>query len=999
MNKIIVMLCISFISLAQDDCTQFNAKELKKEQKLLEVKVEQIKQYLDGKEVIGFSPLVVFGADFKISQTKARIEKNTRIIEQFEGFESVQDRGCAKRLLSEQEFDKHKNLLKEFTNYKIKLLQKNQILNDGVRTANETQNNLPELLKNLDAESKNISDQKIVLKNEIDKKENKLSTETDGKNKDLITFESNLVKLKLELLERKMELISSLEKKISYFTDINNQISVIFKESLENEGVNKEESFNKVQELWLRLSTENYYDLLKTGRKTQIPAAPILPETIKATPELDQRVDEVKNLRLEIIKYANEKKHQELTLLNDLIVSCSGLRSTLYLKLGRTYFWKQLGSLSIFNVLKNEILFSPYRIISYFYSIYLKTLEKIELGRSGYIDIFVVVLKYALFMIPIFLLRYFFVKIDSGIDVSLRNLIIRFKTVKTVLHLSAIWVKFRESLSPILWIILINIFKTSNDFQQFKYLLTGCEIIFLSRILHNIIVVFLGSISKIDTNSFREFKIKSEQTSQKFEDIYLIYAFTMLFLEATIGRAFVYSLIYYAVLFYSLYQLINEATLWQDEFEVYLEKKFAGVITKNIFATSNFLPKKIQSVYVLIFILILTIVDIIISFTENFDFSKKVSANLFKKQIEKIEAEEDADIKIPSSYKELFSIRSLEEATRYVNSGAGLEEKVLEEVDIWALNDSEEHSLVFYGDKGVGKTTLIKHLMQECKNKELNVKYIKIPSKTCTKEALNVFLASIFNTAEFNIHDVDHSLEKKTVIFLDEAQNIFLSQTGGFEAYYTLIDIINQTTKNIFWILSFNKYSWLYLDRAFGRTQFFRNVIELKGWSDLKIKELIMKRHDMSEHKLSYDLLISATSSQDEIDRYSSIESKFFKLLWEISRGNPRYALILWISALSRKNARTFNVNVPKFVEVQGLDKLSDDLMFVLADVLKHENLTSNELQQTTNLATGIVRNAIKMGLERKYFYKDERGRYMIELALQYPIIKFLRLKNFIYGN
>ena len=199
--------------------------------------------------------------------------------------------------------------------------------------------------------------------------------------------------------------------------------------------------------------------------------------------------------------------------------------------------------------------------------------------------------------------------------------------------------------------------------------------------------------------------------------------------------------------------------------------------------------------------------------------------------------------------------------------------------------------------------------------------------------------------------------------------------------------------------MSFNKYSWLYLNRAFGRTQFFRNVFELTGWSYVKIKELIMKRHAKTKFRLSYDLLINATRSQDEIDKYASVESKFFKLLWELSRGNPRSALYLWISALSRKNKSVFNVNIPKEIDFHGVEKMPDELMFVLAHVIKHENLTSFEIESTTNLQNGYVRNAIKLGLEKKYLYRDERRRYMIDISTQYTLLKLLKEKNFIYGN
>ena len=135
------------------------------------------------------------------------------------------------------------------------------------------------------------------------------------------------------------------------------------------------------------------------------------------------------------------------------------------------------------------------------------------------------------------------------------------------------------------------------------------------------------------------------------------------------------------------------------------------------------------------------------------------------------------------------------------------------------------------------------------------------------------------------------------------------------------------------------------------------------------------------------------------MDKYASIEAKFFKLLWELSRGNPRAALSLWLSALSMKNMSTFNVNIPREPEIGGIDKLPDDVLFILAHVLKHENLSLTELESSTNLPRGIVRNAVKLSIERNYLFKDSRHRYMIDINLQHSLIRYLRVKNFIYGS
>ena len=57
--------------------------------------------------------------------------------------------------------------------------------------------------------------------------------------------------------------------------------------------------------------------------------------------------------------------------------------------------------------------------------------------------------------------------------------------------------------------------------------------------------------------------------------------------------------------------------------------------------------------------------------------------------------------------KKLFSPRSISSEEEYVDNAQKLEGKVAKEVDEWILDQSDEHSLVIYGDKGDGADDVI----------------------------------------------------------------------------------------------------------------------------------------------------------------------------------------------------------------------------------------------------------------------------------------------------
>ncbi len=1012
-----MLSCIIFIfslAYADTDCDKSKTLEsFKSSKQIILNQVKQLSLVSSGVVNRGVSLNNIFGHNFKLEESDSYIQKLQKLNEREDGIapENRTLSYCLKKLKLKSYQNELIKISKEFNNLKIQLFNKNKNLNDLFKKSLEVQADLPEFQKELQKES--IESQKIKkeLEQDLLKSEGQSLKEKDFVKKEIIAYKNALIRYNIELIEKKLDNIKALEEKINYLSLKSQNLSLLSKEPSEQKQL--EESFRKIDNIWLEVTQEDLYKIFNKKFSFSLPVVPELPRLKESSRELESELLELAKKREEAIfqrqqalKELTNKEKQELKFLNELILNINSLRSEYFSKLETHYIIRKILASEYLKLLKNEIVSSPYRVISFFYSKFLYVNEKISRGREGISELVFDFFKLLFIIFLFFSLKLSLDKIYTYLDDKQNKAINYYRNVKSLKVFSSFWVRIKPNFTDIIWILLIQFLISNSYFRDITILLKVANVIFISRVIKHLVILFLGSVSKIDIKSFASFKKKAKLTSEHFSNIYLAYFLTMIFIEATVGKVYIYSIFNIIVVLFSIYRLMNAASEWEDEFKTYLERKFSGVITEKIDFLLKYMPVKVRAILIFVSIVLLSALDIFIKATENFEISKKISANLFKKQIENIEAEDGADKKIPQEYKNEFKYNSITNFNEYVVSDKKLEASILLEIHEWFEEKSDEHSVVIYGDKGIGKTTLLKHIISNLEIEEtskVQCIYSKMPSKTTNKESLEAYLLSLFGQVcqrdKFDIYEIDSKLDKKTVVVIDEAQNMFLSQTGGFEAYYSLINLINLNTEKIFWAMSFNKYSWLYLDRAFGRNQFFRNVYELSGWSDTKIKELILKRHQKSPYKLSYDLLINATRSQDEMDRYASIESKFFKLLWELSRGNPRAALSLWVSALSRKNRGSFNVNIPKELELSGIEKLPDDLMFVIAHVLKHENLLSVEIESTTNLPKGIVRNAIKVCLERKFLYRDERGRYMIDISSQYGLIRYLRLKNFIYGS
>ncbi|GEM_PF-3230219 len=969
-----------------------------------------IKNVLEGRG--GDSSLIwnVFGYDFDFIKTNQYIKNLEGINKASKGVSPEYEflSNCLKELNLTKKYNNLVKLSKEYNDLKIDLLKKNLSLNNTIKQSIDSNSAIPSLAKKVNDEYLSLQSSKREIEKKLAENESRIVDVNSSK--EVIFYKNSLLKLKLELLKIKGLYNRNLQQKIEYFNLKSLKLANLSSTYKEDDVTAIESHFIEVEKIWKEVTRQNFYDLIKSVLIFDIPKVPgsfsgqmSISENLKN--ELEQERLGLVQFRKESISDLTKKKEEELKLLNNLLIQINSLRSSYYNKISFEFISGRIFTYSYFESLKNEVYASPYRVLNYIYSKYLFVNEKVSLGREGIADLSLIIFKYIFIILSLLSLRLILNKAHEYLDKKNRSLINRRGRARVYRYLTTLWNKHSENFLSVSWLIILSSISYFKLLENVSILLEIIIVFIITKIIRSIVILFLSSVSLIDTRNYKKFRDKAEETAGRFANIYLIYSLIMIFLNLTVGKVYIYSIIKIIAIVYSFYRVMEASSTWSEEFNKYTEKKFSGVIVDKIESFYKYLPKKLQAIFSLIFISILTSVDLFIKATENFAISKKISANLFKKQIESVEVEEGADEKIPLEYKEKFTFKSLETDDHYVEHTQEIEAGIKEEIVEWVEEKSEEHSVVIHGDKGIGKTTLLKKVIKDLSSDHgdsLDFIYSKVPSKTIDKEKAFRFIESSLGFEEqgsFDLYKLDQSLEKKTVLVIDEAQNLFLSHTKGFSAYNALLNMINLNTKNIFWVLSFNKYSWLYLDRAFGRSQFFRNIFALKGWDDNAIKDLILKRHNSSDFKLSYDLLINATRSQDEMDRYTTIEAKFFKLLWELSRGNPRAALYLWMTSLSKRNSKTFNVHIPKDADLDSLDKLGDDIFFVIADVLKHENLSPSEIESTTNLPKGIVRNAIKVGQERNFFFKDKQGRYMIEISSQYGLIKYLRSKNFIYGN
>ncbi len=326
-------------------------------------------------------------------------------------------------------------------------------------------------------------------------------------------------------------------------------------------------------------------------------------------------------------------------------------------------------------------------------------------------------------------------------------------------------------------------------------------------------------------------------------------------------------------------------------------------------------------------------------------------------------------------------------------------DSVLQQIAHWRVA-KQDGSLVIVGEKGIGKTTFLALLEREISG--IRTTRHVFARKLRSEQELLAEMCRPLGLGETDLDGLARHFngQEPQVVLLDEAHNIFLRTVDGFRAVDALVSLVDATSDKVFWVLVFNSYSWSFLTKANRHVRAFRRVLKLPPWSQAELKELVARRNDRSGLTVEFDevLLDAETSSTGGFELIDSADG-FFRLLWEASRGNPRVATYLWLNALTTVSAKRVRVGLIREENSDFLAGLDAVMLFVLASMTQHENLSFEELGRALNVsgdeAVHAGRYLLEYGLlEPKH---TDANRFTLAPRFHQQVLRTLRVRHLLY--
>jgi hypothetical protein len=308
------------------------------------------------------------------------------------------------------------------------------------------------------------------------------------------------------------------------------------------------------------------------------------------------------------------------------------------------------------------------------------------------------------------------------------------------------------------------------------------------------------------------------------------------------------------------------------------------------------------------------------------------------------------------------------------------------------------------GESGSGVTTLIYFFLKELRSKPPVIQ-LGTANQIHTKAELFEVLKSGLEIDDLD--DIDslvnyfNQLETQHIVVLEDLEHLFLRKVNGFDCIKILLELINRTDKNIFWIITINEYSFQYLSRTLKIDEYFASNIQLKPLKPDQVTSIILKRHRVSgfsivyrPHKLDRKNKRFQKMTPDEQQEY--LQKEYFNTLNRIAQSNIMLALVYWLRSILEIQEDVIYIRSIKGIDFSFLTKLSEEKLFILHAMLLHDGISISDhasiFQQTLEESKFAIFPLFDDGI-----IEHKEGLFYINPLLFRQVVNLLKDKNILH--
>ncbi len=279
--------------------------------------------------------------------------------------------------------------------------------------------------------------------------------------------------------------------------------------------------------------------------------------------------------------------------------------------------------------------------------------------------------------------------------------------------------------------------------------------------------------------------------------------------------------------------------------------------------------------------------------------------------------------------------------------------------------------LMVTGERRSGKSALSRHLarLHFTSDRIFNV---RAPQQSCSDpEIFEKQLIGSLNGSGVIADDTLDTFAEKSVIIINDLELWWERKEGGTAVVERIIELMKRYGDKVLFIINVNKYALKIINRLTSLNTWLIDIVLCQPFSARDLKEVIMLRHNAGGLKFVY-------RKRGEQDMTNWEFANLFNRIFNISSGNPGYAISLWIDSINSVSDGVIDISKPVGFSNSLVENLSDDQTLCLLQFILHRRFSVDHLAATLRRDISSVSVVVQSLLNRDLITEKYPGVFSL---------------------
>ena len=324
----------------------------------------------------------------------------------------------------------------------------------------------------------------------------------------------------------------------------------------------------------------------------------------------------------------------------------------------------------------------------------------------------------------------------------------------------------------------------------------------------------------------------------------------------------------------------------------------------------------------------------------SFERDHKISNQATQELLQSLLPKPEVIKKLPFYYTSLFSGSTAINNDLWVGRGKELVEA---ESIVNRFKAGYSGGLLITGNRNEGKTSFSKYIAQKY-FAGYTVHSIRAPKGGSSSKAdFEMALQKALNVSSESTKFLNSSPGKRVIIMSDIELWWDRHENGG-GVISDIKKLIENFGSEIFFMVNCGVTAYKLINRLYKLDSYFMGHIHCEPFDARELKEMIITRHRTGGLKLFYN-----GKYEDSLSEWSY--ARLFNKYFYLSRGNPGYASLLWLSNITKVAGKTIYIKSPSVPTLDHLKDISEDIWMIILQLALHRRTTIERLAKVLRVS------------------------------------------------